>query len=117
MTCGADAAGMLASLVALVTLCLSLRRPRGKHHKGRDRRESASAYPDEGHDAHLPGGIVDQELHEPEIAELGHPPGWVAGPCRPAEQAVVRVFADAGENLHQKIEPLSGQAPHRGQPR
>ena len=34
MAYGADAAGMLASLVALATLCLSLRRPRGKHRKG-----------------------------------------------------------------------------------
>jgi hypothetical protein len=34
MTYGADAGGMLASLVALATLCLSLRRPCGKHHKG-----------------------------------------------------------------------------------
>jgi hypothetical protein len=32
----------------------------------------SSADPDQGHDAHLPGGIVDQELDEPEIAELGH---------------------------------------------
>jgi hypothetical protein len=34
MTYGADAGGMLASLVALATLCLSLHRPRGKHRKG-----------------------------------------------------------------------------------
>ena len=33
MTYGADVAGMLASLAALATLCLSLRRPRGKHRK------------------------------------------------------------------------------------
>ena len=37
MTYGADVGGMLASLVALATLCLSLRRPRGKHHRGRRR--------------------------------------------------------------------------------
>ena len=35
MTYGADVGGMLASLAALATLCLSLRRPRGKHRKGR----------------------------------------------------------------------------------
>ena len=35
MTYGADVAGMLASLVALATLCLSLRRPAGKHRKVR----------------------------------------------------------------------------------
>jgi Domain of unknown function (DUF5753) len=33
MTYGADLGGMLASLVALATLCLSLGRPRGKHRK------------------------------------------------------------------------------------
>ena len=81
----------------------------GKHCKGGGRRRSASACPDEGHDAHQLGGIVDQELHEPEIAELGHPPGWVAGPQIPAEQAVVRVFTDAGQYLHQKVEPLAGR--------
>jgi hypothetical protein len=37
MTYGADVGGMLASLVALATLCLSLRRPRGKHGKRRGR--------------------------------------------------------------------------------
>jgi hypothetical protein len=71
-----------------------------------------SASPDQGQDTYQPGGIVDQELHEPEIAELGHPPGWVAGPHSPAEQAVVRVLADAGQNLYQKVEPPGGQAPH-----
>lgn len=35
MTYGTDVAGMLASLVALATLCLSLCRPRGKHRKRR----------------------------------------------------------------------------------
>ena len=72
---------------------------------------SESANPDEGHDADLPGRILDSELHEPEITDLGHPPGWVIGPDSPAEQAVVRVFADARQNLHQEVEPLSGQAP------
>src|SRR5262245_10975788 len=71
-----------------------------------------SSNPDEGHDADQPGRIVDQELHEPEITDLGHPPGWVIGPDSPAEQAVVRVFADARQNPYQEVEPLSGQAPH-----
>ena len=58
MTYGADAGGMLASLVALATLCLSLRRPRGKHRRSAGRK-SRSACPDEGHDVHQAGGIVD----------------------------------------------------------
>jgi hypothetical protein len=41
MTYGADAGGMLASLVALATLCLSRRRPRGKHRPKRRRRPGA----------------------------------------------------------------------------
>lgn len=38
MTYGADVGGMLGGLVSLVTLCLSLRRPQGKHRKGAERR-------------------------------------------------------------------------------
>jgi hypothetical protein len=71
-----------------------------------------SANPDQGHDADQPGRIVDQELRESEITDLGHPPGWVIGPDSHAEQPVVRVFADACQNLYQEVEPLSGQAPH-----
>jgi hypothetical protein len=41
MTCGADVAGMLGALAALATLCLSLRKPKGKHRKGSGRREGA----------------------------------------------------------------------------
>jgi putative transposase len=65
-----------------------------------DNRCALSACPDEGRDAHQADGIVDQELHEPKIAEFGHPPGWVVNPQSPAEQAIVRVFADAGQNLY-----------------
>lgn len=71
-----------------------------------------SANPDKGHDADQPGRIIGQELHESEITDLGHPPGWVIGPDSHAEQSVVRVFADARQNLYQEVEPLSGQAPH-----
>lgn len=71
-----------------------------------------SANPDKGHDADQPGRIVGQELHESEITDLGHPPSWVIGLDSPAEQAVVRVFADARQNLYQEVKPLSGQAPH-----
>jgi hypothetical protein len=35
MIYGAGASGMLSAIVALATLCLSLRPPRGKHRKGR----------------------------------------------------------------------------------
>jgi hypothetical protein len=35
MTYGADLGEMLGGLVALMTLCLALRRPRGKHRKRR----------------------------------------------------------------------------------
>jgi hypothetical protein len=44
MTYGADIGGMLGCLAALVTLCLSLRRPRGKHRK-RHGRQRASDLP------------------------------------------------------------------------
>jgi|HubBroStandDraft_6_1064221.scaffolds.fasta_scaffold1699840_2 hypothetical protein len=79
MTYGADVGGMLASLVALATLCLSLRRPRGKHRKaqvGGGARKDAlatacfalSAGPDQGQDTHQPGGLIHPEFHEPEVA-------------------------------------------------
>jgi hypothetical protein len=41
MAYGADAGQMLAGLAALATLCLVLRRPRGKHRRGAGRRDDA----------------------------------------------------------------------------
>jgi hypothetical protein len=63
MTYGADAGGMVASLVALATLCLSLRRPHGKHRKG----IANSPGPDQGQDTHQPGGLIHPEFHEPVV--------------------------------------------------
>ena len=63
MTYGADVGGMLASLAALATLCLSLRRPRGKHRKGRHFSQAQT----KGQDAYQPASLIHLECHEPEV--------------------------------------------------
>jgi len=46
-------------------------------------------------DADEADSLIDRELNESRVAQLGHPLLWILVPHRYAEQPVVRVLADA----------------------